>query len=180
MSFPQPSTVLIGLGANLPGPYGNPMASLIAAMAQLEANGVPIVARSAWYESAPVPASDQPWFINAVIAGVALGSPDNILQVLHKIEEAWGRQRGIANAARPLDLDLLDFGGMVVQPSIARHGAAVLPHPRLQERAFVLRPLADIAPNWRHPVLQATPGELLRRLEPVSGLRLARPSAAAQ
>jgi len=180
MSFPQPATVLIGLGANLPGRQPSRLANLVASLAALEAAGVRIRARSPWYESAPVPPSGQPWFINAVIEGITLEKPDNLLNMLHEIEESAGRERGVLNAARPLDLDLLAYDEAVVRPAQPRHGLAVLPHPRLQERAFVLRPLADIAPNWRHPVLLRTARELLDALGPPHGLRLLAHSAAAQ
>jgi 2-amino-4-hydroxy-6-hydroxymethyldihydropteridine diphosphokinase len=180
MSIPQPAAVLIGLGANLPSQYGDPMASLIAALARLPAAGVRILARSPWYESEPVPLSDQPWYINAAMAGSSLESPDNLLLELHIIEQEFGRSRGQVNAARPLDLDLLAYGDVVATNNGTAHGVAVLPHPRLHERSFVLRPVADIAPNWRHPVLNATAAELLGRLPASPGLRLARGSDAVQ
>jgi len=180
MSFPQPAAILIGLGANLPSQYGDPKASLIAALGLLQAIGVQILARSPWYESEPVPVSDQPWYVNAVILGSTLESPDNLLQSLHKIEQKFGRMRGFTNAARPLDLDLLVYGDRVTGATAPSHGVAILPHPRMQDRTFVLRPLADIAPYWRHPVLKASADELLAKLPPGPGLRLARGSDAAQ
>lgn len=180
MSFPQPTAVLIGLGANLPSQYGDPKASLIAALGLLQAGGMQILARSPWYESEPVPISDQPWFTNAVIAGITLISADNLLKNLHKIEQQLGRARGAINAARPLDLDLLSYGDIATPKASPVHGVAILPHPRMQDRTFVLRPLADIAPHWRHPVLKASASELLGRLPAGPGLRLARGSDAAQ
>ncbi|MEO8559949.1 MAG: 2-amino-4-hydroxy-6-hydroxymethyldihydropteridine diphosphokinase [Rhodospirillales bacterium] len=178
MPFANAKPVLIGLGANLPSHHGAPMASLVAALRLIQDGPVRILARSPWYESEPIPASDQSWYINAVIAGTTLESPDNLLKELHKIEQEFGRERGVVNAARPLDLDLLAYGDAVTAP--AGHGIAVLPHPRLSERAFVLRPLADIAPHWRHPTLKAAAEELLARLPAGPGLRLARGSDAAQ
>lgn len=154
--------VLIGLGANLDSPrWGAPRETLTAALAALAAEDVAVIARSAWYRSAPVPLSDQPWYVNAV-ASVATGrSADGLLEAMQTIERRFGRARGAPNAARVLDLDLLDYGGeRIDEPDL------VLPHPRLHLRRFVLEPLADIAPGWRHPVLGATARELLARLDP--------------
>jgi 2-amino-4-hydroxy-6-hydroxymethyldihydropteridine diphosphokinase len=181
MSYSQSWPVLIGLGANLPSQYGPPQASLIEALRQLALGPVTIVARSPWYESAPVPASDQPWYVNAAIAGVTLENPNSLLQFLHKLEIDFSRERGVVNAPRPLDLDLLAYGELVTQASAKpQHGIVVLPHPRMQERPFVLRPLTDIAPNWRHPVLKSTAGELLNALPANHEMRLARGSDALQ
>ena len=95
-----------------------------------------------------MPASDQPWYVNAVAEVVTKLAPDRLLLVLHEVEQAFGRVRSVANAARTIDLDLLDFRGEIAPGG---PGRATLPHPRLQDRAFVLRPLADLAPGWRHP-----------------------------
>jgi 2-amino-4-hydroxy-6-hydroxymethyldihydropteridine diphosphokinase len=96
-----------------------------------------------------VPASDQPWYQNAVIEVVTDLGPDALLATLHEVEEAFGRVRTVANAARMIDLDLLDFRGEIAPGG---PGRATLPHPRLADRGFVLKPLADLAPEWRHPV----------------------------
>jgi 2-amino-4-hydroxy-6-hydroxymethyldihydropteridine diphosphokinase len=155
--------IYIGLGANLPHPtYGSPMDTLKAALNELTRHGVRIVHLSPWYHSAPVPESDQPWFDNAV-AEIATDLPaDALLAVLHQVEEVFGRARSVPNAARRIDLDLLDFRGEIA-PEVP--GKATLPHPRLTARAFVLRPLADVAPHWRHPV-SGIPIEALSRALP--------------
>jgi 2-amino-4-hydroxy-6-hydroxymethyldihydropteridine diphosphokinase len=122
---------------------------LEAAFRELGRRGVQVLRVSPWYHTAPVPASDQPWYQNAVIeVGTTLG-PDKLLATLHEVEEAFGRVRSVANAARMIDLDLLDFRGEIAPEA---PGRATLPHPRLATRGFVLRPLADLAPDWRHPV----------------------------
>lgn len=116
--------------------------------------------RSSWYRSAPVPPSDQPWFVNAV-AGVRTAlSPRDLLVALHDVEAEFGRVRSVRNASRTLDLDLLAYGDAVIEDP----GGLVLPHPRLAERAFVLLPLAEVAPAWRHPVSGLTAGEMLALL----------------
>jgi 2-amino-4-hydroxy-6-hydroxymethyldihydropteridine diphosphokinase len=138
--------ILIGLGANLPSSVGPPIDTLEAALRTLGDAGVNIAARSRWYRTAPVPASDQPWFVNGVARIETSLEPIELLALLKRIERQFGRRRGIRNAARTLDLDILDYEGKVDKgPELT------LPHPRMQERAFVLLPLAEVAPDWRHP-----------------------------
>jgi 2-amino-4-hydroxy-6-hydroxymethyldihydropteridine diphosphokinase len=157
-------SIFIGLGANLVHErYGSPRQTLQAALVELGGRGIRTVRLSPWYRTAPVPASDQPWFVNAV-AEVASELPaDALLAELHAVEAAFGRARTVPNAARPIDLDLLDYRGEIASGG---PGRAILPHPRMAGRAFVLRPLADLAPDWRHPVTRRPIGALIAALPP--------------
>jgi 2-amino-4-hydroxy-6-hydroxymethyldihydropteridine diphosphokinase len=153
--------VLIGLGGNLPSPAGPPPQTFAAALAALAEHGCRVAARSPLYRTAPVPISDQPWFVNAVVQLATGLGPEALLAALLAVEARFGRQRSVANAARTLDLDLLAYD------EICRDGPdLILPHPRLHQRAFVLRPLVDLAPDWRHPRLGRTARELLAALPP--------------
>ena len=152
--------VFLGIGGNLvPEGYPSVRAGCGAAVAQLARRGFADLVSSPWYETAPVPVSDQPWYMNAVISATTSMPPDVALDAIHAVEADFGRVRGVRNAARVLDIDLLDYGGMVLQSD-----AITLPHPRMHQRAFVLLPLRDIAPDWVHPVLQQELGPLIAAL----------------
>jgi 2-amino-4-hydroxy-6-hydroxymethyldihydropteridine diphosphokinase len=159
--------ILIGLGANLSSPvYGPPQKTLEAALAGIESGGIRVAARSPWYRSAPVPASDQPWFVNAVAELETDLNPLELLSYLQEIENRFGRLRDQRWEARIIDLDLLAYDEQIIgQPAMdSSERLLVLPHPRLAERMFVLRPLADLAPDWRHPVTDLTPNEMIERM----------------
>lgn len=155
--------IFIGLGANLDGPWGTPAQSIARALAELPAHGVTVLRRARLYRTAPVPASDQPWFVNTVAEVATALPPDALLAALHAVEAAGGRLRRERWEARVLDLDLLDHDGRVQAGGGA--GQAVLPHPRLAERAFVLLPLAELAPDWKHPATGRLMGELIAALD---------------
>lgn len=154
--------IFIGAGANLPHPsYASPRETLQAALLELDRRETRVLRYSRWYRTAPVPASDQPWYVNVVAEVATPLSADALLATLHEIEELFGRVRSVPNAARLVDLDLLDYRGEIAGP---QPGKATLPHPRMAGRAFVLRPLADLAPAWRHPISGISIQDLLKAL----------------
>jgi len=157
--LPEDRLILIGLGANLPSSYGEPPATLRAALDRLDEAGVKTRRRSRFWHSAPVPVSDQPWYVNAVAAIETSLPSDRLLAVLHEVEAEFGRVRSVVNAPRLIDLDLLAYGR-----EIQGEGTPILPHPRLHQRAFVLRPLSDIAPDWIHPSNGRTLAEMIEEL----------------
>lgn len=151
---------LIALGANMPFGELRGAAMLAGALARMQETGLKLLRCSSAWETDPWPPSDQPVFVNAV-AEVEVGAhtPDSLFRELRGIESEFGRVRRERWGPRTLDLDVLDLGGLV-----GEFGDISLPHKRLHERAFVLAPLAEIAPDWRHPVLGASAVELWERL----------------
>jgi 2-amino-4-hydroxy-6-hydroxymethyldihydropteridine diphosphokinase len=157
--------ILLALGANLPGPAGPPLAQCEAALEALEKRGVRILGRSRWYDTPPHPPSGQPHFVNGVARVETHLGPAPLLAEMLAIEAALGRRRTVPNAARTLDLDLIDYEGQVrTGPEVP-----ILPHPRLTARSFVLLPLRDVAPEWRHPVSGLSVAELIAALPPDHG-----------
>jgi len=138
-----PVEAFVGLGANLEDPVQQ------VSQAVTELDGIDrtrLLAASSLYRSEPVGYADQPHFINAVAKLQTRLSPHELLDALHVIENRHGRRRSVRNAPRTLDLDLLIYGVLVLQEE-----GLTLPHPRMHERAFVLMPLAELAPDASVP-----------------------------
>ena len=149
-------TVYLSLGSNV----GDREANLRAAREQLAALGE-VTAVSAYYETEPVEYLAQPWFLNCAVAMTTDLMPRQLLAWLQKIEHAMGRKRTVAKGPRVIDLDILLFGSSVVDtPQLT------IPHPAMHERRFVLEPMAEIAPDVRHPVFKRTMRELRDALPP--------------
>tara|TARA_R110002072_G_scaffold192587_2_gene349640 strand:- start:8831 stop:9442 length:612 start_codon:yes stop_codon:yes gene_type:complete len=167
--------MLIALGGNLTSPKGSPQVTLREAVEKLEKYGAVIRALSGFYHTPAFPAGNGPDYVNAAAKISALWSPSQALEILHAIEADMGRERVQRWGQRTLDLDMIAYDDLVLpNPQIHQRwrelpleaqidstpDELVLPHPRLQDRAFVLVPLADVAPDWVHPIL----GESVKRL----------------
>jgi 2-amino-4-hydroxy-6-hydroxymethyldihydropteridine diphosphokinase len=154
--------ILLALGSNRPGLWGSPEETVREALARLDGSGIRLKRASRLVVSAAFGVVDQPAFVNAVAEVETAFRPEALLERLHRIERLAGRRRTLRWGPRTLDLDLLDYHGLV-RPSPHR---PVLPHPGIAERIFVLAPLAEVAPGWRHPVSRQTAVAMLRRLDP--------------
>ena len=153
--------ILVAVGANIQATDGTPPRQscerAVAAVAALP--GLRLVACSRWHVTRPVPAADQPDYVNGVARFAGTPDPAWLLAELHAIEAAAGRRRSVANAARPLDLDIIDLNGICrAAPD------PVLPHPRAHQRGFVLLPLLEVAPDWLHPASRQHGADLLAAL----------------
>jgi 2-amino-4-hydroxy-6-hydroxymethyldihydropteridine diphosphokinase len=150
--------VVVALGSNLGGGQGSSVAVLEAALGRFEGLGLKILKRSAWWRSHAWPDRSQPDYLNGVAIVETRLNAFDALQALHAIEAEFGRVRHERNAARTLDLDLIAHGRQRLDGPGLR-----LPHPRAAERRFVMGPLAQIAPAWRHPETGETAAALAER-----------------
>jgi 2-amino-4-hydroxy-6-hydroxymethyldihydropteridine diphosphokinase len=156
--------ILIAFGSNLSGPWGTPRQTVERASQVLDAEGIRVVRISMPIETAPYGKPNQPSFINAVAVVETHKSPDALMRCLHMIERRAGRQRRLRWGPRTLDLDLIDYHGLVRQRKSLDVKPLVLPHPGVLLRRFVLRPIESVAPSWRHPVAHQTAADRLKRI----------------
>lgn len=165
MNVRSSSVVLLGLGTNCSKPGRSPRDNLARAVGML-ARDAKIVAVSSVFSTAPLGFGLQPRYLNAVVAIQTAVPPATLLRIVKRIEREAGRRLGRHWGPRPLDIDILDYGGRRIGPARGprRAGQLLLPHPEMHRRAFVLRPLLDIAPWWRHPRLGVRGTTLLARL----------------
>ena len=171
--------LLIALGSNLPAGDDPPSLTLRKAIKMLPSEGIDVIAESQFFQTPCFPEGAGPDYVNAALLCRTERSPEEILQSLHKVERAFGRVRSSRWVGRTLDLDIIAVDNHVLPdratvqhwidlPISAQMEAApeqlILPHPRMQDRAFVLVPLCEVAPGWKHPVLGKTIAELCEEL----------------
>lgn len=164
---------LLSLGSNLPYSDMEPIGVLNAAIAELGKAGFQSIKVSGFYETEPVPKSDQPNFINCMVKGATKHDALETLHICQAVERSFDRERHVRWGARTLDIDIISFDQQVYPSTeewrvvAAGVGAEatvpelVLPHPSMHKRAFVLRPLCDLAPDWLHPVYGRIAADLL-------------------
>lgn len=163
MNLAGESVALLGLGANI----GEPRSQLREAVKQLGMI-VDVSAVSSVYHSEPVGETDQPRFLNLVCRVHTALTPAALLALTQAVEQRLGRTRQRKNEPRLIDIDLLTYDDLVMDtPELT------LPHPRMDRRAFVLHPLAEVAPGWRHPVSGLSAREMIEAAGPLEAVELA-------
>lgn len=157
--------IWIAIGGNVPGCWGAPPDAFDRTLDELERFGLTVARRSGLYLTRPVGRTGQPDFLNAVFGLRGSIAPISLLRLLKRLEAQAGRRSNERWGPRPLDLDILDFGGRTIgrPTSRRRRGALVLPHPELTGRGFVLVPLVEVASKWHHPRLGVSAETLLKR-----------------
>ena len=140
--------VIVALGCNDKGVWASCQQALEAALARFRAEGIDILARSSWWSSQAWPDPSDPPFLNGVVIVRTAHEPAVLMSKLSRMEDVFDRRRSVRNAPRTLDLDLIAYGRLSGDLD-----GLILPHPRAAERLFVMGPLAEIAPAWRHPTV---------------------------
>jgi len=153
--------ILVALGSNRAGPWGSPRETVGKALLALGRDGLKLERASRLIVSSPFGRQNQPPFVNAVAEITTYLEPEALMEKLHGIERSAGRRREVRWGPRTLDLDLLDYHGLVQDDP----ESVILPHPGIAERIFVLKPIAELAPSWVHPVLGQSAAMLLGRLD---------------
>ncbi|WP_270731943.1 2-amino-4-hydroxy-6-hydroxymethyldihydropteridine diphosphokinase [Shimia sp. Alg240-R146] len=171
--------ILLALGGNLPSRIGDPKETLAAALARLNGAGIALLAVSRFYETPCFPAGAGPDYVNAAAKVSSDLAPRDLLRRLHEIEAEFGRKRDTRWGMRTLDIDLIAMGDLVLPDATTQRSwqtlpleeqvratpeQLILPHPRLQDRAFVIGPMMDVAPLWKHPLTGKTVAEIHAQL----------------
>ena len=153
--------IIIGIGGNTYSKDGtHPIKVAEKAISCLRDYSIFVTNQSSWYESEPIPKSEQPNFFNCIVFANTVLKELDVLESLHKIEHKLGRRRKVVNEARIIDLDLIDYSNKIL-----RNENIIIPHPRAHQRRFVIEPLAELDKNWIHPILKLNINELLKNLK---------------
>jgi len=152
--------IIISIGGNIKSEDGDhPIKVAMKAITRLKDYSINITNQSSWYETEPIPKSEQPNFFNCIVFANTVLKELDVLKSLHEIEFKLGRRRKVVNEARIIDLDLIDYSN-----KIFRNKNIIIPHPRAHKRRFVMEPLAELDKNWIHPILKININEILKNL----------------
>ena len=152
--------IIISIGGNIKSKDGShPIHVAKKAINCLENYSIQVTNQSSWYETEPIPKSDQPNYFNCVVFAKTTLNELNVLNSLHDIENIFGRRRIAVNEDRVIDLDLIDYSNKILE-----NKDIIIPHPRAHKRRFVMEPLAELDKNWVHPILNKNVSEILKKL----------------
>ena len=155
--------VILGLGSNLPSTFGDRFKNINLAISYLESNKIKIVNKSSYYESPSYPNKENPKFINVVISATTFLKLENLVSTIISVEEKLERKRNYKNDPRTCDIDIIDFDGQIIDFKF-KNLDFTIPHNKLSNRNFVLFPLKEILPNWKHPKTNESIDVLLGKL----------------
>ena len=155
--------IFLGLGSNLSSKFGDRFANINLAISFLEGYGIKVIKKSNFYETPSYPNKENPKFINAVILVETTLPPVDLMSVLLFIEEKLGRKRDKKNDPRTCDIDIIDYNSQILNLKL-NNSELTLPHNDLTKRNFILFPLQEISPNWKHPKTKEFISDLLQKL----------------
>ena len=157
----QNHKIIIGIGGNLKSNDGtHPIKVAVKAIRYFNDYSIKVTDQSSWYETEPIPKSQQPNFFNCIVFANTILNELDVLNSLHEIENKLGRRRRVVNEARVIDLDLIDYSNKIL-----KNKQIEIPHPRAHQRRFVMEPLAELDKNWVHPVLKINSKTILKNLD---------------
>ena len=156
----QNQKIIIGIGGNIKSENGtHPIKVATKAISYFKDYSIKVTDQSSWYETEPIPKSEQPNFFNCIVFANTILNELDVLRSLHEIENKLGRRRRVTNEARVIDLDLIDYSNKIL-----RNKEIIIPHPRAHQRRFVMEPLAELDNNWVHPILKLNIKRILNDL----------------
>ena len=156
----QNKKIIIGIGGNIKSVEGaHPIQVAMKAISYFKDYSINVTSQSSWYETEPIPKSDQPNFFNCIVLANTNLNELDVLKSLHEIEHKLGRKRRMLNEARIIDLDLIDYSNKILTSKLI-----VIPHPRAHQRRFVMEPLAEVDKTWVHPILKININKILKNL----------------
>ncbi len=157
----QNKKIIIGIGGNIKSDEGvHPIKVATKAISYFKDYSINVTNQSSWYETEPIPKSDDPNFFNCIVFANTILNELDVLKSLHEIEHKLGRRRRVINEARVIDLDLIDYSNKIL-----RNEKIVIPHPRAHQRRFVMEPLAELDKTWVHPILKINIIKILKNLD---------------
>jgi len=156
--------ILLSLGSNLPSKFGDSKNTILKCYEFFNNNDIKILKKSSFYETFAIPNKSDPKFVNSVISVETRFSPEQLIKYILKVEEKFDRKREQINAPRTCDIDIVDFNSKIIN-IFNKNISLEIPHPRLEQRSFVLYPIREIDKNWKSPLSGKKIDQLIENLD---------------
>jgi len=156
--------ILLSLGSNLPSKFGDSKNTILKCYEFFNNNDIKILKKSSFYETFAIPNKSDPKFVNSVISVETRFSPEELIKYILKVEEKFDRKREQINAPRTCDIDIVDFNSEIIN-IFNKNISLEIPHPRLEQRSFVLYPIREIDKNWKSPLSGKYIDQLIENLD---------------